>query len=269
VGLKEILHPCSVAVRQPIRSAEEVLERVADLALCNPALSDLKRDPIVKLLREREAIGSTGLGHGIAIPHCSVKGTSTFVVGMLTLAEPIEFNSIDGQPADLFFFIIGPRDDRNHHIKLLSAISKAVSQAELAAALRAATDPAAAHELLIRNLSYEEDTVGSEKVLFQVFVQNLDHFEAILNLLSSEVSGSISVIETRNAGAYLFRMPLFAAFWSESRDHEGRVILAIAERRATNQLIRQIHEITGDPDVRSGVLVTVQDLTYAAGSLDF
>jgi PTS system nitrogen regulatory IIA component len=269
MGLSNILDKRSIALRDPATNAEEVLERVAALAMANPAADRLKQKEVLRLLKDREQIGSTGLGHGIGIPHCAMKGLDQFIVGVLTLAQPVDFRSLDGGPTDLFFFIIGPRDERNRHIKLLSAIAKATSQAEFAAKLRSARKPQEVLDLLSRTVVFEDERSDAEKVLFQIFIQNMDHFEEILNLLSSAVPGSISVLETRNAGAYLFSMPLFAAFWSESRTHEGRVILAIAERQAANSLIRQIEELTGDPESQTGVLVTVQNLSYAAGSLDF
>lgn len=267
--LDRLLDENSVAVGESLRTADEVLQRVAALILRNPLASSVKAETVVGLLTEREALGSTGLGGGIAIPHCASDDVADFVVGVLTLQKPVEFRSIDGKPVDLFFFVMGPREARNRHIKLLSAISKFASRPEFLSRLRSDRDPAAAHQLLLDNLAFDDETVSTEKVLFQIFVQNLDRFEEVMNLLSSVVPGSISVLETRNAGAYLFRMPLFAAFWTEKTEQEGRIILAVADKRATNSLIRQIQNITGDPDQQTGVLVTVQNLSYAAGTLNF
>jgi hypothetical protein len=60
-----------------------------------------------------------------------------------------------------------------------------------------------------------------------------------------------------------------AAFWSEDSSREGRVILAVVDKQITNNILRQIREITGDPDGRTGILVAVHDLLYVAGSLTF
>ncbi|MFP4114710.1 MAG: PTS sugar transporter subunit IIA [Spirochaetota bacterium] len=263
------LHENSIRLSLSAPSADAVLREIAELAVKNPFASDLTAEAVYRALAEREQLGSTGLGHGIAIPHCTLDGIGEFIVGLVTLDEPIDFRSIDGTPTDLFFFIVGPRGQRNNHIKLLSAISKVASQSAVAEGLRRVDDRVAARELLLANLAYDEELLSKERVLFQIFVQNLDYFEEILNLLSSVVPGSISVVETRNAGAYLFSMPLFAAFWTEKSAQDGRMILALAEKQTTNSLIRQIQEITGDPDAQTGVVVTVQDLTYAAGSLSF
>jgi PTS system nitrogen regulatory IIA component len=267
--ISKSLHEDSIELRAQVDNRDAVLREIASLATRNPLAAGLSEDEVYNALVEREKLGSTGLGRGIAVPHCTFDAIDEFIVGLLTLDEPVDFQSIDGKPADLFFFIVGPRNQRNNHIKLLSAVSKTASQREVGEQLRRATDPAAVRDLLLSDLAYDEELVSKERVLFQVFVQNLDVFEDLLNLLSSVVPGSISVIETRNAGAYLFSMPLFAAFWTEKSTQDGRVILAIADKRMTNSLIRQIHDITGDPEQAQGVLVTVQELTYAAGSLSF
>jgi PTS system nitrogen regulatory IIA component len=269
MALGQSLDKSSIALGESLSSADDVIHRIAELIVQNPLAASLGASKVERLLKEREALGSTGLGKGIAIPHCASDELTEFVVGVLTLERGVEFGSLDHKSADLFFFVMGPRESRNRHINLLSAISKFASHADLLAALRSERDPAAAYALLEQNVPYDNEAVGTEKVLFQIFAQNMDHFEEILNLLSSILPGTIAVLETRNAGAYLFRMPLFAAFWSDKAEQEGRVILAVADKPATNRIIRQIQEITGDPDTQSGVLVTVQNLSYAAGRLDF
>lgn len=267
--LSTSFHEDSVAVQEELSQADEVLARIAAMVVKNPLASNLEERAIVKSLKEREALGSTGLGNGVAVPHCTADGLDDFVIGLLTLSKPTEFRSLDGAPADIFFFIVGPREQRNRHIKLLSAFSKLATGEGAIDQLRSFTDPARAREYLIEGIDYDDEPVSTEKVLFTIFLQKLDYFEDVLSLLSSTISGSIAVLETRNAGAYLFRMPLFAAFWSESAQQDGRVVLAVAEKRATNSIIRQIQEITGDPGEQTGIMITVQDLSYAAGSLDF
>lgn len=259
----------SIELHAQLSDSDAVLHRVAELASRNALAGSIGTDTLYEALSDRERLGSTGLGRGIAIPHCTIDDLEDFVVGVLVTDAPVEFDSVDGQPVDLFFFIVGPTEQRNRHIKLLSAISKVASQADRTRQLREADEPQRVRELLIGWLGADEEPEGSEKVLFQVFLQNLDVFEDVLNLLSSVVPGSISVLETRSAGAYLFSLPLFAAFWTDKASQDGRVILAIADRGMTNSLIRQIQEITGDPEQQTGVVVTVQELSYAAGSLDF
>jgi hypothetical protein len=123
--------------------------------------------------------------------------------------------------------------------------------------------------LLIGAVADDTAPATTERVLFSIHVQDLDLFQDILQVLSSSVDGEISVIETRNAGAYLFRMPLFAAFWTEKSSQDGRIIHAVVDRKLTNSVIRQVQGITGDLSRQRGVLLTVQDLTYVAGAIAF
>lgn len=259
----------SIELHAHLSDADAVLRRVAELASLNALTASIETEALYAALSDREGLGSTGLGRGIAIPHCAIDELEDFVVGVLVVDEPIDFGGVDGKPVDLFFFIVGPSEQRNRHIKLLSAISKVASQAGRTRQIRESDDPQRVRELLIGWLGADEEPEGTEKVLFQIFLQDLDVFENVLNLLSSVVPGSMSVLETRSAGAYLFSLPLFAEFWTEKASQDGRVILAIADRGMTNNLIRQIQEITGNPELQTGVVVTVQELSYAAGSLDF
>lgn len=269
MSLQRSLDVASIGLGESASDRDAVLSRIVELAAKNPLSAGLKPRRLLKQFVEREELSSTGLGRGIAVPHCSSDRLDEFVVGLLVLEEGVDFKSLDGEPTDVFLFIVGPRDARNQHIKLLSEVAKALSRPEVIDHIRSSKDPQAVRALLDAELDLAEEEASAEKVLFHVFVQNMDHFEDILNLLSAAIPGSISVIETRNAGAYLFSMPLFAAFWSEQAAREGRIITAVAEKTAANSLIRQITEITGDPDRQKGVMVTVQNLSYAAGSLDF
>jgi hypothetical protein len=83
------------------------------------------------------------------------------------------------------------------------------------------------------------------------------------------VDGSISVLETNAAGYYLHRLPLFAAYWSESQKGFCRLILAVVDRDLCNDVIRRIQTLVEDIDKSPGVLVSVQELFYSSGSLEF
>lgn len=79
---------------------------------------------IAASLAERETLGSTGFGHGVAIPHGKVEGLTRVYGLFVRLAEPIDYKAIDGRPVDLVFLLLSPPDAGAEHLKALAAISR-------------------------------------------------------------------------------------------------------------------------------------------------
>src|SRR5918997_2232615 len=75
-------------------------------------------------LMEREQLGTTGFGHGVAIPHGKIEGLSRIYCLFVRLAEPIDYKAIDGRPVDLVFLLLSPPDAGAEHLKALAAISR-------------------------------------------------------------------------------------------------------------------------------------------------
>ena len=94
--------------------------------LANLAAQRLGTDsaPILASLTEREQLGSTGFGQGVAIPHGKVEGLSRIYCLFTRLAEPVDYTAIDGRPIDLVFLLLSPPDAGADHLKALAAISR-------------------------------------------------------------------------------------------------------------------------------------------------
>ena len=88
------------------------------------ASTGLNSDDLVRVLRERERLGSTGIGGGIGIPHGKIKGLESLVLGFGLSRKGIDFESIDGEPTHIFFVLITPEDSTGLHLKLLARISR-------------------------------------------------------------------------------------------------------------------------------------------------
>src|SRR5215210_4125008 len=91
----------------------------------------LTYDPaaIVETIAERERLGTTGFGNGVAIPHGKVEGLKSIYAMVARLAEPIDYKAIDGQPVDLVFLLLSPPDAGAEHLKALAAVSRVVRHA--------------------------------------------------------------------------------------------------------------------------------------------
>ena len=85
---------------------------------------DLDSAAILTSLSEREQLGSTGFGHGVAIPHGKVEGLKQIYCLFARLAEPLDYKAIDGKPVDLVFLLLSPPDAGADHLKALAAISR-------------------------------------------------------------------------------------------------------------------------------------------------
>ncbi|THB66521.1 MAG: PTS sugar transporter subunit IIA [Spirochaetaceae bacterium] len=255
---------------QTLDSAESVLAAIATAVAHSPAANGNKPEAIQKQLAEREAIVSTGVGSGVAIPHCFLDNIDTFIIGLMTTIKPVAFGSPDGEKVDLFFFIVGPQESRNQHIKILAEISRAARQEDVRKAFRAAEDDQKLKELLVSNLKIADSKNEGTRCLFQVFVQDEDIFEPILEEMSAHTANSISVQELKTAGSYLNRMPLFASLWTEQSEAFLRLITAVVDKPFVNELSRRIHHVAGDSKgVLQGVCITVHELMYYDGTIDF
>ena len=103
-------------------------------------ISDSSADEIYERLLNRERMGSTGIGEGIAIPHCRLKQCDKTFGVLLQLEHPIDFDAIDRQPVDLIFALLVPEEATDEHLKTLSMLAQKLSQADYRDALRNSAD---------------------------------------------------------------------------------------------------------------------------------
>jgi mannitol/fructose-specific phosphotransferase system IIA component (Ntr-type) len=270
MNLWHSLHSECIATHVPCSSKNELLQIIARSAAQAPELASIGEAALLKALTVREELGSTGLTDSIAIPHCSFEGMQDFVVGVVTTQEPIEFHAIDEKPSQVFIFLIGPTGNRNKHIRLLSSISKAIKEPSLRKQLKEASSAEQIKTLFESRIEYSDPGfTGQGKSLVTVYIQHEEYFNDILEALSSDADGSVSVIETENANQYLYHMPLFAGFWSDHRQSFSRIIVSVVNRESVNSVLRRVHTIAPDMEQHRGVMITVQDLAFSLGSIDF
>lgn len=145
--LAEILSSSRVTVGQTVTSKKRALEEVARLlALGAPSVSQAD---ILASLASREKLGSTGLGHGVAIPHGRMSGVTSSVGAFLRLKHPVEYEAHDGRSVDLIFGLVVPQNATSEHLKHLAAIAEKFSDDDFCASVRNAPDAAAVHALLV------------------------------------------------------------------------------------------------------------------------
>lgn len=242
---------------------------IASLAKKNPICQYVSEEDILEALQERETLGSTAFGGQVAIPHCRLKSIPDFVIGAVTVPEGVDFEAADRQKVRLIVFIIAPEDRANEHIRLLSSISRAIQNPKWVEKMVAAKDAESLRQTLIRYTGAEIPlVVSTQKSLLHVFVQDERVFERILGALSGMETASLVVISGENSRRYLAKMPLYAQFAGNENGSACRLVMATIEQRLENEIIRRIEGITGPLQNCSGVMLTIQNLSYAAGSLE-
>ena len=137
--INELLTPERTSVDLEGGSKKRLLDQVARLAA--QTAPGLGEQEIFDALIARERLGSTGIGEGVAIPHCRLASCDRPIGLLLRLQEPIEFDAADGQAVDLVFVLLVPEEDPEKHLKTLSHLAALFNEPDFRAQLRKATDP--------------------------------------------------------------------------------------------------------------------------------
>ena len=132
--------------KQSLLSKKRVFERAAEAM---GAALNLRSENIYRALLAREKLGSTAIGEGIAIPHCRINECSEAAGCLVTLREPIDYGSADGQDVDVIFVLLVPEEATEAHLKLLAALARSFSNAEVRDRVRQTQDPEALKQLLL------------------------------------------------------------------------------------------------------------------------
>jgi nitrogen PTS system EIIA component len=143
--IADILSPQSVFQRVKAASKKKLITEIAGFAA---GAAGLDADKVFDALWQREKLGSTGVGHGVAIPHARLARLEKIAGIFVHLDEPIDFESVDSAPVDLVFALLTPADAGADHLKALARISRLMRNAATCEKLRAANDRSALYALL-------------------------------------------------------------------------------------------------------------------------
>jgi fructose-specific phosphotransferase system IIA component len=139
VLLSELLTIDRIKIPLEAVSKEDLLRELVSIVASTDGISD--EDAVLQAVRERESILSTGIGHGVAIPHGKSPSVPELRMAAGRAASPVDFDALDGQPVALFFLLVGPETAAGPHIKALSRISRIVRRDDVRDRLIAASTP--------------------------------------------------------------------------------------------------------------------------------
>lgn len=148
--LAAILHPRRVLLPLDASNKQGALRALAD-AFARDAQAHGETLPAAAVyegLRRREALGTTGTGSGVAIPHCRLSGASETRAVVALHPDGLPFDAIDGEPVQILIGLVGPRSDPATHLQVLAAVGRALRSEDTRERLLKAQDPAAVCEAL-------------------------------------------------------------------------------------------------------------------------
>lgn len=243
---------------------DSVMLQIAAEASQHPAVK-ADRNAIVSALREREQLVSTAIGHGVAVPHCSLPGMEDFLLGLHVYQRGVDFAAPDGEPVTIVFYILGPPQARTQHVQLLAAVSRAVRDESFRAELRGADSDQTLRGAVQRRITLPQDQLGEAQCRFRVYLPDSESIQALLQELSGYGAASLTVTSAESAKAYLGQMSLFADLWSGREQTTIVVVEGYVGRSFANDVVRCISD---QMNGRSGVMVTVEELLVVYGSLE-
>ena len=145
--LETILTPGRTLCGVPGSSKKRVLENIAHCI--SEDILTLDPNMLFDSLLAREKLGSTGLGHGIAIPHCRIKNCARIIGALVKLKEPVDFDSIDGAPVDLIFVLLVPEEAHEEHLQVLAHLAEMFNDQAFCQQLRDCEDSDSLYKLAI------------------------------------------------------------------------------------------------------------------------
>ncbi|MBE7182953.1 MAG: PTS IIA-like nitrogen regulatory protein PtsN [Methylobacterium mesophilicum] len=130
------------------QSKKQLLQLLSERAAAETGLPERE---IFETVLQRERLGSTGVGNGIAIPHGKMAGVKRITGVFARLESPVDFDALDDQPVDLVFLLLAPEGAGADHLKALSRIARVLRDGDTVAKIRGTTDATAIHALLAQS----------------------------------------------------------------------------------------------------------------------
>ena len=260
---------CSVDFRA--RNKDEVLRKLAAMMATHPAIAEVGADTIYRLLSEREAKGTTGLGRSVALPHARVPGLKQFVAGLAVAPKGVDFSAVDRRKCRLLFVVLGPAEEPSGHLKALAGISRITGSARRRRALLEAKTSEALYEVMVQQCdpSAAVPVQAQRMRILLVILYDEDLLYDVLQYFLEQGIEGATVLEGLGMGHYISNVPVFAeyiGFMQQRKQHSQTILTLIpAEREAA--LLEGLELITGDMQTRQGAMVITVDTAFHKWSM--
>ncbi|MDC7234408.1 MAG: PTS sugar transporter subunit IIA [Spirochaetales bacterium] len=272
MDLQSMFHPDSCKANISDTKKQDVLETLADLVMKHPAASQVDRSVLLQKIQEREDKGSTGIGNQLAIPHAQIPGLDQFVISMATSAKGIDYESIDGKKARLFFMILAPEGEAANHLKVLANISRTLSLPGVRPEILAAPTELALYEAFISKANPEGAGAVKKKEEMSLLTLVLFDKELIYDILEMFLQKGIegaNITDSYGMGEYISNVPLFAGFlgFMNDRTNRSKTLQALIPKSSIDSIVEGIEAITGDLDKKQGAALFITPVQQWKGTM--
>ncbi len=272
--LKETLDPGSCSTNLEARTRDDAMVRMAGLLAANPAAEGVPSGEIVQGLLEREKLGSTGVGDGVAIPHCRIDSMKDFALALAVCRRGLGWNAIDGRSVHIICAIVGPGDATDEHLRILAGAARVLGKGKARHEILNSDTTFAMREAFLYHLvpvtSRLEEGRRDKRKLVILVLQEEETYNRVMELfLEGGIEGSVT-INASMMGTVLSSVPLFAGFMDvlgRSRP-EPRVVLTLLAEDRVDEMVSEIEGITGELDTHRGACIIVSDPLIIRGSLE-
>lgn len=268
MDIVDLVNECFCQVKIKVESKEDLLFKVS--TLFTNKYKHMSAEDIFNALFEREKLGSTGFGDGLAIPHATIKGIESFSICILTLNKGIDFKSLDNKKVKIVIAILGPTGKQKEYLRLLAKISKNIRNKNVLAEMLSANSEAALKETFIKStISLEEDKKIKKNKLLIINLSEQKYFDSIIHyLLENEITNAV-VTDSTGIESYLTDSPLFTGFLNFLEDRSGscKTIMVAVNKNDISTIVKDIEDIMGDLDTHTGIQIIAFDISYIKGSI--
>lgn len=261
------LECCSTNLKA--ENKDDALHQLASLIVNAKELSNISEQTIYESLKEREKMGSTGFGKGIAIPHCQLDNLDSFILGIAVSQHGIPFDTLDKKKAKIFVVILGPKGDRSGHLRLLAKVSSVLKEPGIHDNLIHSESKIALYEEFLRNSEnniHIKQSRGRNKLMLLV-VKDESIIEDITEIFLDYNIQNTTIIESQQMENLLSKVPLFMGFFNFTGDKNpySKIIMAKINKNYITALVKSIEDRFGDLDNYSDLSLMVLDLFYSKG----
>ncbi len=247
----------------------DALHNLSKLVKRSRELQDIPETTIFDALKEREDMGSTGFSKGIAIPHCQIDGIQNFIISLAICKKGINFKAMDNKKSKVFVTIVGPKDQRNTHLKLLANVSLLLKEPHIVDELLQSTTKIALYEEFLRNAITEDKAISKKgrEVLMILTVKDEEIMQDITEVFVEYGIQNSAIIETQNMENLLSNVPLFMGFFNFTgeRNPFNKLILVKLTKDHINALVKGLEDVFGDLDTYSALNLIVLDIFFSKG----
>lgn len=138
IALADLLTVARIDTGCHLSSKKRLMEKITSLLLQGDV--QLDRKTVLQTLIERERLGSTGIGHGVALPHGRISGLEDVIGAVVVLANPLDYDAVDNEPVRLAFGLLVPAQANEHHLKILAHLARLFSDEQVRSRVFSAKD---------------------------------------------------------------------------------------------------------------------------------